>query len=109
MMPSGIMGQLHRKASPLLNCARARIIEESEMFRSSIGPEVPEAASSMSVDVTDLRAFYARPLGSVTRRLVGRGIDRFWGPLTGLLILGLGYALPYLAAVKPEGERTLAF
>jgi SAM-dependent methyltransferase len=63
----------------------------------------------MSVDVTDLRAFYASPLGSVTRRLVGRGIDRFWGPLTGLRILGLGYAVPYLAAVRPEGERTVAF
>jgi SAM-dependent methyltransferase len=63
----------------------------------------------MSVDVTDLRAFYASPLGSVTRRLVGRGIDRFWGPLTGLRILGLGYAVPYLSAVRPEGERTLAF
>ena len=63
----------------------------------------------MSVDVTDLRAFYASPLGSVTRRLVGRAIDRFWGPLTGLRILGLGYATPYLAAVRAEGERTLAF
>jgi SAM-dependent methyltransferase len=63
----------------------------------------------MSVDVTDLRAFYASPLGSVTRRLVGRGIDRFWGPLTGLRVMGLGYAVPYLAAVRPECERTLAF
>jgi SAM-dependent methyltransferase len=63
----------------------------------------------MSVDVTDLRAFYASPLGSVTRRLVGRGIDRFWGRLTGLRILGLGYAVPYLTAVRPECERTLAF
>ncbi|HEY8382106.1 MAG TPA: methyltransferase domain-containing protein [Microvirga sp.] len=63
----------------------------------------------MSVDVTDLRAFYASPLGGVTRRLVGRAIDRFWGPLIGLRIMGLGYATPYLAAVRPEGERTLAF
>jgi len=63
----------------------------------------------MSLDVTDLRSFYASPLGSVTRRLVGRAIDRFWGPLTGLRIMGLGYATPYLAAVRPEGERTLAF
>lgn len=63
----------------------------------------------MSVDVTDLRAFYASPLGGVTRRLVGRAIDRFWGPLTGLKVLGLGYATPYLAAVRPECERTLAF
>ena len=63
----------------------------------------------MSVDITDLRAFYASPLGSVTRRLVGRSIDQFWGPLTGLRVLGLGYATPYLAAVRAECERTLAF
>ena len=54
----------------------------------------------MSVDVTDLRAFYASPLGGVARRLVGRTIDRFWGPLTGLRVMGLGYATPYLAAVR---------
>jgi SAM-dependent methyltransferase len=63
----------------------------------------------MSVDITDLRAFYASPLGGVTRRLVGRAIDRFWGPLTGLRVLGLGYATPYLATVRPECERALAF
>jgi SAM-dependent methyltransferase len=63
----------------------------------------------MSVDITDMRAFYASPLGSVTRRLVGRAIDRFWGPLAGLRVLGLGYAVPYLAAVRPECERALAF
>src|SRR3712207_1860995 len=69
----------------------------------------PDPGTPMSLDVTDLRAFYASPLGGVTRRLVGRAIDRFWGPLTGLRILGLGYATPYLAAVRPESERTLAF
>ncbi len=63
----------------------------------------------MSVDITDLRAFYASPLGGVARRLVGRAIDRFWGPLTGLRLMGLGYAVPYLEAVRPECERTLAF
>jgi len=63
----------------------------------------------MSVDVIDLRAFYASPLGVVARRLVGRAIDRFWGPLHGLRVLGLGYAIPYLAAVRGECERTVAF
>ncbi len=63
----------------------------------------------MGVDVTDLRAFYGSALGSVTQRLVGRSIDRFWGPLVGLRVLGLGYAVPYLAAVRAETERTLAF
>jgi SAM-dependent methyltransferase len=63
----------------------------------------------MSIDITDLRSFYASPLGAVTRRYVGRAIDRFWGPLTGLRVLGLGYAPPYLSAVKGECERTIAF
>jgi SAM-dependent methyltransferase len=63
----------------------------------------------MSIDITDLRSFYASPLGAVTRRFVGRAIDRFWGPLTGLRVLGLGYAPPYLATVKDECERALAF
>src|SRR5918998_3999962 len=63
----------------------------------------------MSIDITDLRGFYASPLGAVTRRFVGRAVDRFWGPLTGLRVMGLGYATPYLAAVRPDCERTLAF
>jgi len=63
----------------------------------------------MSVDITDLRSFYTSPLGAVTRRFVGRAIDRFWGPLTGLRVLGLGYAPPYLSAVRNECERALAF
>src|SRR5215204_7759447 len=64
---------------------------------------------SMSVDVTDLRAFYASSLGGVASRLVGSTIDRFWGPLVGLRVLGLGYAIPYLTALRPECERALAF
>lgn len=63
----------------------------------------------MSIDITDLRSFYASPLGGVTRRYVGRAIGRFWGPLTGLRVLGLGYAPPYLGAVRAQSERALAF
>jgi SAM-dependent methyltransferase len=63
----------------------------------------------MSVDVVDLRAFYASPLGHVARRLVGRVLDRFWGPLQGLRVLGLGYATPYLGPIRTIPERTLAF
>ena len=63
----------------------------------------------MSVDVVDLRAFYASPLGFVARELVGRVLDRFWGPVQGLRVLGLGYATPYLAGVREASERTLAF
>ena len=63
----------------------------------------------MSIDVTDLRAFYASPLGHVARRLVNRAIERFWGSARGLRLLGLGYAVPYLTAVRDGAERTLAF
>jgi len=62
----------------------------------------------MSVDVTDLRAFYRSPLGQVARRLVSGAISRFWEP-QGLRVLGLGYATPYLSAVREPSERTLAF
>jgi SAM-dependent methyltransferase len=63
----------------------------------------------MSVDVTDLRAFYASPLGVVARRFVGRAIGRFWSDLRGLSVLGLGYALPYIAPRGEAGEARLAF
>jgi SAM-dependent methyltransferase len=63
----------------------------------------------MSIDVVDLRAFYASPLGGVARRLVGRAVERFWGQIQGLRVLGLGYATPYLLDVRGAAERTLAF
>ena len=54
----------------------------------------------MSVDVTELHAFYQSPLGQVARRLVARTLDGLWEPARGLRVLGLGYATPYLAAVR---------
>ena len=63
----------------------------------------------MSVDVVDLRAFYASPLGGVARHLVGRVLERLWGRVPGLRVLGLGYTPPYLANVRESAERTLAF
>lgn len=63
----------------------------------------------MSVDVVDLRAFYASPLGQVAERFVARAVERFWGPLKGLSVLGLGYATPYLVPLRDSAERTIAF
>ncbi|KAA2237316.1 class I SAM-dependent methyltransferase [Salinarimonas soli] len=60
----------------------------------------------MSVDIVELRAFYASPLGSVARRRVVEAMDRLWGPLHGQRVLGLGFTIPFL---RPEGaDRTLA-
>jgi SAM-dependent methyltransferase len=63
----------------------------------------------MSVDVTDLHAFYESPLGQVAHRLVARTIEGLCGPSRGLRVLGLGYATPYLSTVRGSCERVLAF
>jgi SAM-dependent methyltransferase len=63
----------------------------------------------MSMDVLDLRNFYAQRLGVVARRFVGRGIRARWSDTAGLRVLGVGYATPYLGLFREEAERCLAF
>lgn len=63
----------------------------------------------MSLDVVDLRSFYATPLGRVARRLVGRLVRERWANCAGDSMLGLGYATPYLGAFREEAVRVLAF
>jgi SAM-dependent methyltransferase len=63
----------------------------------------------MSLDVVDLRNFYAQPLGTVARRFIGRGIRRRWSDLHGMRVLGVGYPSPYLGLFREEAERCLAF
>lgn len=62
----------------------------------------------MYLDVVDLRNFYAQPVGIMTRRLLGRTIRRRFGDVTGLSVLGLGYATPYLGVFQEEAERCIA-
>src|SRR5919109_1487301 len=63
----------------------------------------------MSMDVIDLRTFYAQRLGTVARRFVGRGIRARWQDTRGQRVLGIGYATPYLGLFREEAERCLAF
>ena len=63
----------------------------------------------MRLDVTDLRTFYASPLGVVTHRFVGRAVHGFLGSVSGLRVLGIGYVTPYLGPVHCIAERTLSF
>src|SRR5450631_1528697 len=63
----------------------------------------------MSLDVVDLRNFYAQPLGTVARRFIGRGIRAHWRDLAGLRVAGIGYPTPYLGLFREEAERCLAF
>src|SRR3977135_463214 len=63
----------------------------------------------MSIDVVDLRNFYAQHLGVVARRFVGRGIRKRFADTRGMSVLGIGYATPYLGLFREEAERCLAF
>ena len=63
----------------------------------------------MSIDVVDLRTFYAQRLGTVARHFVGRSICKHWSEMQGLRVLGIGYAGPYLGLFRDEAERCLAF
>src|SRR5512134_2477753 len=63
----------------------------------------------MSIDVVDLRNFYAQRLGVVARRFVGQGIRKRFADTRGRSILGVGYATPYLGLFREEAERCLAF
>lgn len=62
----------------------------------------------MFMDVSDLRDFYTRPLGVVSRRLVGRHLRSVWPDLSGLSLAGFGYATPYLTPFRDEAERLIA-
>jgi SAM-dependent methyltransferase len=62
------------------------------------------------LDVVDLRAFYASPVGALAQRMILAGIRKHWESLRDYAVLGLGYAPPYLDALKSDGpERMLAF
>ncbi len=63
----------------------------------------------MPLDVNDLLAFYASPLGDVSRGLIGRALRTRWDNCAKLSILGLGYGGPYLERFRDEAQRVLAF
>jgi SAM-dependent methyltransferase len=62
----------------------------------------------MRRDVLQLRTFYASPLGRVTRDLLQRNLVAAWGQASGLDVLGLGYATPYLEPFCAAGRRTVS-
>src|SRR6185437_16115014 len=62
----------------------------------------------MHADVVDLSDFYTGRLGQVARRMIRRRIRLIWPNLTGMRLLGLGYATPYLKLFREEAERVLA-
>ena len=47
----------------------------------------------MSIDVVDLRNFYAQRLGVVARRFIGRGIRARFADTRGMSVVGLSHAV----------------
>lgn len=59
----------------------------------------------MQIDVTDLRDFYARPLGQIVRRLLLHRLRARWRRVEGMTVLGLGFPTPYVGAFRQEARR----
>jgi SAM-dependent methyltransferase len=62
----------------------------------------------VSIDIVDLRSFYASPLGEVARGLLLNAIRTRWENLQGFVLMGLGYATPYLGPFRDEAIRSFA-
>lgn len=62
----------------------------------------------MRRDVVELRRFYASPLGSAAREMIGRKVDEAWEDLRGLDVLALGYATPFLDHRRERARRVVA-
>jgi len=62
----------------------------------------------MALDITELQAFYASPLGQMTRRILSARLRSIWPDLRGFSLAGIGYATGYLAIFRDEAERAIA-
>jgi SAM-dependent methyltransferase len=63
----------------------------------------------MHLDAGDLREFYGRPLGSTVRRLLTHRIRARWRDVHGEVVIGIGFATPYLGIFRGEALRLGAF
>ena len=58
----------------------------------------------MYLDIVELRDFYAGALGRVARRLLAQRLRQRWPKAAGQVMVGLGYACPYLEVFAGDGE-----
>ena len=61
----------------------------------------------MRQGVQDLANFYATPLGLAVGRLISRKIREVWGGASGLDVLGIGYAAPFLHGLDLSARRVV--
>jgi SAM-dependent methyltransferase len=61
--------------------------------------------SDMHTDIRQLLDFYASPLGTRVRRILAHRIRARWRRASGLTLMGLGFATPYLGSFRGEVAR----
>ena len=54
----------------------------------------------MRQGVQSLREFYASPLGHAAREMISRKVTEAWADGSGMDVLALGYATPFVAGVR---------
>jgi SAM-dependent methyltransferase len=62
----------------------------------------------MRPDIAQFRAFYDSRLGTIARVLLRRRLRALWPRVSGLSILGLGYATPYLGPFVDDATSIIA-
>jgi SAM-dependent methyltransferase len=61
----------------------------------------------MHADIAELQEFYASRQGQLARRLIGHQLRQLWADLSGRVVVGLGYAVPFLPSLEGS-ERAVA-
>ena len=61
----------------------------------------------MRLDITTLMSFYDSPLGQSANRAILERINALWGDLSGLDVLGIGYAPPFLEGLEGKPRRSV--
>jgi SAM-dependent methyltransferase len=61
------------------------------------------------MDVVELREFYAKPLGQMAAKSLSSELARLMTVKTGHVVMGLGYALPYLQQMQSNDITRIAF
>jgi SAM-dependent methyltransferase len=61
------------------------------------------------MDVVELREFYAKPLGQMAAKSLSSELSRLTQAKTGQVVMGLGFALPYLAQMMTQDITRIAF
>ena len=62
----------------------------------------------MWLDHLELQKFYGKPLGAMVNNIVGNHIRDTWQDISGMSILGLGFATPYLKWFEQDTSRIYA-